>query len=183
EKTSLRPHEAVAHDRDSIAEPFHLAEQMARQHDGDALLVCQPAQQLAQVPDPEWIEAVGGLIENEKPWPSQERLRHGQPLSHPATRAAPESGRSSPNNIRMAVVLPAPLGPSKPKISPASTRRFTSCTAVRAPNRLLRCSTSRITAPTPVRNPERLSHGRAAGRPAFESSASRIGLPPDRASR
>src|SRR5713226_5719814 len=40
----------------------------------------------------------------------------------------------------MTVVLPLPLGPRKPKISPFSTRKLTSLTAVKWPKRLTKCS-------------------------------------------
>src|SRR5260370_21190127 len=40
----------------------------------------------------------------------------------------------------MTVVFPLPLGPRKPKISPFSTRKLTSLTAVKLPKRLIRCS-------------------------------------------
>src|ERR1700722_10516476 len=50
----------------------------------------------------------------------------------------PEVGASRPVSILMVVDLPAPLGPRKPKNWPASTRRFTSCTAVKSPNRRVR---------------------------------------------
>src|SRR5580704_12748330 len=40
----------------------------------------------------------------------------------------------------MTVVFPLPLGPRKPKISPFSTRKLTSLTAVNLPNRRTRCS-------------------------------------------
>src|SRR5258708_3218570 len=40
----------------------------------------------------------------------------------------------------MTVVFPLPLGPRKPKISPFSTRKLTSLTAVKLPKRRTRCS-------------------------------------------
>src|SRR5438046_1879452 len=46
----------------------------------------------------------------------------------------------------MVVVLPAPFGPRKPRISPFSTRKEMSSTAVNGPYRLVRCSTSIICA-------------------------------------
>jgi hypothetical protein len=42
----------------------------------------------------------------------------------------------------MVVVLPAPLGPRKPKNSPAPTRSEMPSTAVKLPYRLTRCSIS-----------------------------------------
>ena len=41
-------------------------------------------------------------------------------------------------SVLTAVVLPAPLGPRKPKTSPVPTRKDTSSKAVRRPKRLLR---------------------------------------------
>jgi hypothetical protein len=43
--------------------------------------------------------------------------------SSPATRALPRDGVTTPHIMEMAVVLPAPLGPSRPKISPCSISR------------------------------------------------------------
>ena len=39
--------------------------------------------------------------------------------SKPATEAFPEVGESNVDRIDMIVVLPAPLGPKRPKISPS----------------------------------------------------------------
>jgi hypothetical protein len=41
----------------------------------------------------------------------------------PRQRTSPASASSTPSMIRMAVVLPAPLGPTKPKIWPAATEK------------------------------------------------------------
>ena len=49
--------------------------------------------------------------------------------SAPATVAVPAVGSSSVVSIRRVVVLPAPFGPRKPTISPASTVRSTPRTA------------------------------------------------------
>src|SRR5215472_1883286 len=49
--------------------------------------------------------------------------------SQPATVAVPAVGRSSVVSIRSVVVLPAPLGPRKPTISPPPTVRSTPRTA------------------------------------------------------
>src|ERR1700751_6098844 len=48
--------------------------------------------------------------------------------SQPATRAVPPLGGNSVASMRSVVVLPAPLGPRKPNISPARTRRSTPST-------------------------------------------------------
>ena len=53
--------------------------------------------------------------------------------SWPSTWTVPASGRRSPSIISTVVVLPAPLGPSRPKISPASTAIDTPSTARMSP--------------------------------------------------
>ena len=50
--------------------------------------------------------------------------------SRPSSSMVPLVGRSSVVSILMVVVLPAPLGPRKAKISPAATSKETSLTAV-----------------------------------------------------
>src|SRR5688572_5316699 len=59
-------------------------------------------------------------------------------MSKPATRPSPSLGASSPVSILMVVVLPAPLGPRNPKISPARTSNVTASTAVKSPKRRVR---------------------------------------------
>jgi len=59
-------------------------------------------------------------------------------MSNPATVAVPSVGRSTVVSISIAVVLPAPFGPSKPKISPSSILRFKWSTAVSFPNFFVR---------------------------------------------
>eukprot|EP00448_Togula_jolla_P038625 CAMPEP_0170632294 /NCGR_PEP_ID=MMETSP0224-20130122/35242_1 /TAXON_ID=285029 /ORGANISM="Togula jolla, Strain CCCM 725" /LENGTH=96 /DNA_ID=CAMNT_0010960979 /DNA_START=291 /DNA_END=582 /DNA_ORIENTATION=+ len=44
---------------------------------------------------------------------------------HGRSRTCPSRGASSPVMQRMAVVLPAPLGPSSPSMAPASTPKLT----------------------------------------------------------
>src|SRR2546422_11734081 len=60
--------------------------------------------------------------------------------SRPSTWAEPPLSGRSPVSILMTVVLPLPLGPRKPNISPFSTRKLTSFTAVKLPKRRTRCS-------------------------------------------
>src|SRR2546423_732713 len=50
-------------------------------------------------------------------------------------RAVPRSARVSPARIEISVVLPAPLGPSRPKNSPSSTSRSTPASASTEPKR------------------------------------------------
>src|SRR5512132_4730069 len=59
----------------------------------------------------------------------------------PSTSARPPSGRRMVVRMRIAVVLPAPLGPSNPNTVPAGTEKSIPPSAVREPNRLVRCST------------------------------------------
>ena len=53
--------------------------------------------------------------------------------SAPKISTWPDSGVSRPEIIEMVVVLPAPFGPSKPKISPAATSNETPSTALVLP--------------------------------------------------
>src|SRR5437762_5327476 len=55
--------------------------------------------------------------------------------SMPATLAVPDVGWSRPQRIRIVVVLPEPLGPRMPKISPGKISKETSSTATIFPNR------------------------------------------------
>src|SRR6516225_5955511 len=56
--------------------------------------------------------------------------------SYPQTLAWPPSGRISVARIRTAVVLPAPLGPRRPRTRPCLATRSTPASAVVLPNRL-----------------------------------------------
>src|SRR5260370_1409833 len=58
--------------------------------------------------------------------------------SKPSTKAEPLLSGNRPVSILMTVVFPLPLGPRKPKISPFSTRKLTSLTAVKLPKRRTR---------------------------------------------
>src|SRR5215471_3028892 len=60
--------------------------------------------------------------------------------SIPSTRALPPLSGNKPVSILMTVVFPLPFGPRKPKISPFSTRKLTSLTAVKLPKRRTRRS-------------------------------------------
>src|SRR5688572_23194336 len=63
-------------------------------------------------------------------------------MSQSATRPRPELGNNWPLNMRIVVVLPAPLWPKKPKISPAFTVKEMLSTARRLLNVRERFSTS-----------------------------------------
>lgn len=60
----------------------------------------------------------------------------GSPL--PLIRTCPASGFKIPISMAIVVVLPAPLGASRPNVSPACTSRSRSSTATMAPNDFLR---------------------------------------------
>src|SRR5579875_3427128 len=62
-------------------------------------------------------------------------------------RTSPESGATRPAIIATVVVLPAPLGPSRPTVSPAATENDTPSTATFGPYRLARPTTSSMRAP------------------------------------
>src|SRR6201992_912859 len=61
--------------------------------------------------------------------------------SKPATSADPSLGLVSVQSMLIVVVLPAPLGPRKPKTSPVPTSKFTPLTASKSPKRLRRSVT------------------------------------------
>src|SRR6188508_1991606 len=66
--------------------------------------------------------------------------------STPRTDTSPPSGWRSPSRISTVVVLPAPLGPSRPKISPLATSKSMPSTAWTSPYRFVRPRT-RMTGP------------------------------------
>src|SRR5260370_12966688 len=68
-------------------------------------------------------------------------------ISKPSTWALRPLRGKRPVSILMTVVFPLPLGPRKPKISPFSTRKLTSLTAVKLPKRRTRCSAEMATSP------------------------------------
>ncbi len=71
--------------------------------------------------------------------------RPGLPSSwcrRPLMVATPAVGSTSPRIIRSVVVLPEPFGPRNPVTLPGSTAKLRFCTAVRAPNCLVRFCTA-----------------------------------------
>ncbi len=75
------------------------------------------------------------------------RARRGRRCAGPAAGSrpsrwrapVPDAGRPSPARILVRVVLPAPLRPTRPTLSPAATRKVTSCISSRAPARTSSC--------------------------------------------
>ena len=53
--------------------------------------------------------------------------------SRPSTEIVPRSGCRCPSTHSIVVVLPAPFGPMRPKISPSNTSNETSSTATVEP--------------------------------------------------
>ena len=56
-------------------------------------------------------------------------------ISAPSNRIEPAVGTSVPDSMLKIVLLPEPLGPIRPRISPCSTRNDTLLTAVKPPKR------------------------------------------------
>ena len=66
-------------------------------------------------------------------------------MSSPSQRIWPSVGNNSVASILMSVVLPAPLGATRP-YTPGSNVSDTSSRAVNVPNRLVTCSTDSMEA-------------------------------------
>ena len=64
--------------------------------------------------------------------PMSERVaRYSVTMSCPSTRIVPWLGRTRPQMVPIRVVLPAPFGPSRAKISPRLISRLTFLSAVK----------------------------------------------------
>src|SRR4051794_12309613 len=73
------------------------------------------------------------------------RTRSGSSAtSTPPISMRPAVGESKVAIARIAVVLPAPFGPMKPKISPAATSKLTSERTADDPNWCVRCRTTML---------------------------------------
>src|SRR5439155_3225328 len=85
-------------------------------------------------------------------------------MSKPLTSAVPAVGGSSVTSMRISVDLPAPLGPSSPKISPSSTAKVMPFTAVKSPNFLTmdRTSIALVTSRHPEQHVRRHADGEDA---------------------
>src|ERR671911_1161403 len=81
--------------------------------------------------------------------------------SWPRTLAVPPSGRSSPVAMDKVVVLPAPLGPTRPKSDPRGTARVNAWTTLRPRNSLTRPRSSRAGSPGPTSVTHRARAGAA----------------------
>src|SRR3954451_19859594 len=70
------------------------------------------------------------------------RCGGGPAISRSWKRIEPDVGASVPDNILKIVLLPDPLGPIRPRISPGSTLNETLLTAVKPPKRFTSPATS-----------------------------------------
>ena len=71
---------ALVHDADTVGEVRDLGEDVARHEDGDAALVGERAQQLADLDDAGRVERVGGLVEHEQLGGVQQRAGEREAL-------------------------------------------------------------------------------------------------------
>src|SRR3990170_315792 len=76
------------------------------------------------------------------PGTTPNRARSMRWTGFPNSRLRPRSGRTNPSRQRIVVVLPAPLGPRNPKISPAGTASVTSSIPRRRPYHFVRWDVS-----------------------------------------
>src|SRR5260370_9567590 len=85
-------------------------------------------------------------------------------MSTPSRVIVPRSGIKLPAIIEKTVVLPDPLRPRSPTISPRSTDRLTSLTTSRLPIRLLRLKVSIMSSASPLHQVSCIgSHSRRVG--------------------
>src|SRR3954471_19788271 len=83
----------------------------------------------------------------------------------PSTRAVPPSGRASVVSMRTTVVLPAPLGPSRPRTRPSGTSNDTPFTAstvpkhFTSPSATIAGSGTRVSLAPPLTHPRTASDG------------------------
>src|SRR5215471_1939321 len=82
----------------------------------------------------------------------------------PATRPSPDVGRSKVARNRIVVLLPAPLGPMKPKTSPLPIVKLRSSTATKSPYRLVKFITSIMNPRSPRMLSRRASDGGSSPR-------------------
>src|SRR5580698_1422792 len=69
-------------------------------------------------------------------------------ISAPSNFIEPEVGGNVPDSMLKIVLLPEPLGPIRPRISPRSTLNDTLLTALKPPNCLTRPSTTSTAVPS-----------------------------------
>jgi hypothetical protein len=85
-----------------------------------------------------------------RPIRRQTRCGRSPVIASPSQRISPRSGSRKPFSALKRVVLPAPLGPMMPRISPARASKLTSASACRPRNALPTPRTSSSTAADPV---------------------------------
>src|SRR5437588_7964137 len=99
-------------------------------------------------------------------------------ISRPWKRIEPAVGGKVPDSMLKIVLLPEPFGPIRPRISPLSTLKDTSLTAVNPPKRLI----NPLTTSTAARSSSKRVLLRRVGRACWKlqnSFALRLALGPD----
>src|SRR2546423_763217 len=99
-------------------------------------------------------------------------------ISLPSNRIDPALGRNVPDSMLKIVLLPEPFGPIRPRISPLSTLKDTSLTAVNPPKRLINPLTTSTAARSSSKRVLLLRVGRACWE-LQNSFALRLALRPD----
>src|SRR4051812_24767528 len=100
------------------------------------------------------------------------------PTGSPKIATEPALGATRPTTHRISVVLPAPFGPRRPRISPSATSSETPARATRSPNDFTRDST-RSGSVMGRRIDLRLERTRPYHR-GIDETTPRLGAPPDR---
>src|SRR5262249_13934602 len=93
---------------------------------------------------------------------------------------APANGRWNPDSTLTSVVLPAPFGPIRPRISPCRREMLTSSTATRPPNRTLTACAVSCMPKRPVVRPYSLQRRKRLHREAPHTSELAVGRLQDR---
>src|SRR5207237_672188 len=124
---------ALVHDGDALAQPFGLLQVVRREHQRHLLLLADVPEQGPQLVADRRIQADGRLVQEQ----------HARAPPTPPTRTSPPVGRTVVVRMPIVVVLPAPLGPSRPNASPGSTSNDTPRSASTPPAYVLRRSRTR----------------------------------------
>ena len=104
----------------AVTQPEHLEQLRAAPAGAGGAEPVQAAGEQQVLPPGRVLVGAPELADVTDPPPDQRRLA---PHVRPGDRASPASAGSSVVRMRRVVVLPAPFGPSRPKISPGATAR------------------------------------------------------------
>src|SRR5207247_889908 len=134
----FRDHAAVVDDGDLVRELIGFFEVLRRQQDRRSL-AAQVADDLPDLVATARIETCRRLGEEEHTRLCKQAGRQGEPRRMPpedVSAARPAARARSVARMRISVVLPAPVGPRRPKTMPSGISRSTPARAVVDPNRL-----------------------------------------------